>query len=159
MRIGITGHTNLTDSAAELIYTALLHHLRSFADPEIIGVTCLADGADQLFARAVTEVGGSYEVVLPAPDYRRVAVPPGRRRAFDSLLAGARAVLSTGEPRSGVRAYVAANRIMLDRVDHLLAVWDGHERDDPGGTSDVVTLARDRDLPMTVIWPAGAERA
>jgi hypothetical protein len=159
MRIGITGHTNLTDSAEQLIYTALVQRLRTFEGTEIIGVTCLADGADQLFARAVTEVGGSYEVVLPAPDYRRIAVPPPRRRAFDALLAGARAVLSTGEPRSGVRAYVAANRIMLDRVDHLLAVWDGHERDDPGGTSDVITLARDRDLPMTVVWPAGAERA
>jgi hypothetical protein len=53
---------------------------------------------------------------------------------------------------------VAANRIMLDRVDELIAVWDGHERGDPGGTADVVTLARDREMPMTVIWPAGAER-
>jgi hypothetical protein len=159
MRIGITGHTNLTDRAAQVIYSALVCHLRALDGAEIIGVTCLADGADQLFARAVHEVGGSYEVVLPAPDYRRVAVPAGRRRTFDALLAGARAVLATGESRSGVRAYVAANLIMLDRVERLVAVWDGRQRDDPGGTSDVVTLARGRDLPMTVIWPAGAERA
>jgi hypothetical protein len=158
MRIGITGHTNLTDCTAEAIYSALVAKLSAIA-PDLIGVTCLADGADQLFARAVREVGGSYEVVLPAPDYRRAAVPPARRRAFDALLSGARTVLTTGEPRSGPRAYVAANRIMLERVDLLLAVWDGDERDDPGGTSDVVTRARDRDLPMTVIWPAGAERS
>ena len=157
MRIGITGHTRLTHGAAEVIYPALVRHLSDCGGDEIIGVTCLADGADQLFARAVAEVGGSYEVVLPAPDYRRI-LPLRRRRDFDALLAGARAVLATGERRSGERAYVAANQIMLDRVDRLIAVWDGHERGDPGGTADVVTLARGRALPMTVIWPAGAER-
>ncbi|MEU7867652.1 hypothetical protein [Dactylosporangium sp. NPDC049140] len=159
MRIGITGHTNLTDVGAEVIYSALVQHLHSYGDDGsgLIGVTCLADGADQLFARAVRDVGGVYEVVLPAPDYRRV-VPAERRREFDALLAGARTVLSTGAKRSGRSAYVAANRIMLDRVDELIAVWDGHERGDPGGTADVVTLARDREMPMTVIWPAGAER-
>jgi hypothetical protein len=161
MRIGITGHTKLTNGAAELIYTALVRHLRAALEAAggaaLVGVTCLADGADQLFARAVREVGGSYDVVLPAPDYRR-RVPPERRREFDTLLAGARTVLPTGERRSGVRAYVAANRIMLERIDCLVAVWDGHERDDPGGTADVVGRARDRGVPMTVIWPAGAER-
>ncbi|WP_432991323.1 hypothetical protein [Dactylosporangium sp. CA-233914] len=162
MRVGITGHTNLTDGGAAVIYSALVRHLRALGEQvaggeQIIGVTCLADGADQLFARAVIEVGGTYEVVLPAPDYRGV-VPPERRAEFDALLAGARSVLASGEGHSGVRAYVAANRIMLDRVDRLVAVWDGHERLDPGGTSDVITLARDRALPMTVIWPAGAER-
>ncbi|MER7281514.1 hypothetical protein ABT369_44460 [Dactylosporangium sp. NPDC000244] len=158
MRIGITGHTNLTDVGAELIYRALVQHLRSRDDGELIGVTCLADGADQLFARAVREVGGVYEVVLPAPDYRRV-VPIERRRDFDALLAGARKILPTGEARSGPAAYVAANRIMLGRVEELIAVWDGLEHGDPGGTADVVTRARAADLPMTVIWPAGAERA
>jgi hypothetical protein len=156
MRIGITGHTNLTDGGAQAIYTALVQHLDAYGG-DITGVTCLADGADQLFARAVTAVGGVYEVVLPAPDYRHV-VPPERRRDFDALLDGASVVLTTGEKRSGQRAYVAANRIMLERVDRLIAVWDGRDKGDPGGTADVVTRARAADLPMTVIWPAGAER-
>lgn len=157
MRIGITGHTNLTERAAEVIYRALVQHLRALDGAGVVGVTCLADGADQLFARAVREVGGAYEVILPAPDYRRV-VPRERRPDFDALLAGAAAVVPTGEPRSGVRAYVAANRLMLDRVDRLIAVWDGEERDDPGGTADVVSHARRQGVQTTVIWPAGAER-
>jgi hypothetical protein len=158
MRIGISGHINLTDGTSDLVYKALVRHLREFDGAGVIGVTCLASGADQLFAQAVSEVGGAYEVVLPAPDYRSVAVRRERYPEFDALLAGARSVLHTGERRSGVRAYVLANRIMLDRVERLVAVWDGHERDQPGGTSDVVALARGRGVPMTVIWPAGAER-
>ncbi|MEV6929913.1 hypothetical protein AB0M46_36270 [Dactylosporangium sp. NPDC051485] len=157
MRIGITGHTNLTDSTAEVIHRALVQYLRALDGEDIVGVTCLADGADQLFARAVREVGGVYEVVLPAPDYREV-LALDRRETFDALLAGAHAVLPTGEPRAGVRAYVAANHLMLDRIDRLVAVWDGEERDHPGGTADVVQDARRRGVDTTVIWPAGARR-
>ncbi|MFI5910771.1 hypothetical protein [Dactylosporangium sp. NPDC051541] len=157
MRIGITGHTNLTDGTAEAIYAALLAEL-SAAGPGLIGVTCLADGADQLFARAVDAVGGTYEVILPAPDYRRL-VAPDRRDDFDTLLAAAATVVPTGERHAGRRAYVAANHIMLARVDRLLAVWDGHDHGPPGGTADVVTRARAAALPLKVIWPAGARRA
>lgn len=158
MRIGITGHTNLTARAAELIYRELVLHLRALDGSGVVGVTCLADGADQLFAKAVREVGGDYEVVLPAPDYRNV-LSRDRLADFDALLAGARAVLPTGVPRAGVRAYVVANRIMLDRVERLIAVWDGDElTNPPGGTADVVQRARRRGVSTTVIWPAGAER-
>lgn len=157
MRIGITGHTNLTDGAAALVYRALVQHLRAFDGAAVIGVTCLATGADQLFARAVQAVGGTYDVILPAPDYRSV-VPRDRRPEFDALLADARAVVYTGEQRSGVKAYVAANRLLLTRVEQLIAVWDGASSNDPGGTADVVSRARHAGVRLTVIWPAGAER-
>jgi hypothetical protein len=158
MRIGITGHTKLAEGTAEVIYRALVQYLRALDGAGIVGVTCLADGADQLFAHAVRAVGGAYEVVLPAPDYRDVLAAE-RRADFDELLAGARAVVATGVPRAGARAYVAANHIMLDRVERLIAVWDGEERDHPGGTAEVVLHARRRGVETTVIWPAGAERA
>ena len=157
MRIGITGHTNLTEGTSEVVYRALVQHLRAFDGAGIVGVTCLADGADQLFACAVQEVGGVYEVVLPAPDYREKLASP-RRGDFDRLLAGAHAVIRTGQRRSGVKAYVAANRIMLDRIEHLMAVWDGENRERPGGTAEVVLDARRRGVETTVIWPAGAAR-
>ncbi|MDM4719304.1 hypothetical protein QTQ03_06720 [Micromonospora sp. WMMA1363] len=40
------------------------------AGSDLIGLSCLADGADQLFAAAVLEHGGSLEVVAPATEYR-----------------------------------------------------------------------------------------
>jgi len=156
VRIGITGHTNLTDGAAAVIYRELVQLLRAF-DGAVVGVTCLAGGADQLFARAVRAVGGVYDVILPASDYRSV-VPPPRRAEFDTLLAGARTVAHTGETSSGPKAYVAANRMLLSRVERLIAVWDGDTRIDPGGTADAVLHARAAGVALTVIWPAGAER-
>lgn len=49
VRIGITGHSNLTDSTAELVAEELRKILADQPD-HLVGVTCLARGADQVFA-------------------------------------------------------------------------------------------------------------
>jgi peptide subunit release factor RF-3 len=59
---------------------------------------------------------------------------------------------------AGPQAYVAANNAMLDKVDSLVAVWDG-EAGVEGGTGHVVNEARTRQIPVTVIWPKGSRRA
>jgi hypothetical protein len=41
-----------------------------------------------------------------------------------------------------------------DRTDD--AVWDGLPARSYGGTADVVEYARQRNIPVQVIWPAGA---
>jgi hypothetical protein len=56
------------------------------------------------------------------------------------------------------RLYVAANEAMLTAVGEVLAVWDGHPATVMGGTADVVTEARHRRLPVTILWPTGAAR-
>jgi hypothetical protein len=157
VRVGITGHTNLTVAAAQLVYRELLRGLRRFAGRPIVGVTCLAYGADQLFARAVLAAGGRYEVILPAADYRARVVRPEQRAQFDDLIERASEVSYTGLASSGPLAYAAANLAMLDRCDHLFAVWDGTDGDS-GGTADVLSQARGRGLPVTVVWPDGARR-
>jgi hypothetical protein len=53
---------------------------------------------------------------------------------------------------------MAASRAMLDKADRLFAVWDGEPARAYGGTADVVTEARQRGIPVTVIWPKGASR-
>ena len=44
----------------------------------------------------------------------------------------------------------------VDRSGVLVAVWDGQPARGLGGTADVV--ARQRGVPMEVIWPQGATR-
>lgn len=50
MRIGITGHSNLTPDTVPLVVEALRAVLAGIERP-VVGVTCLARGADQVFAR------------------------------------------------------------------------------------------------------------
>jgi hypothetical protein len=54
--------------------------------PDVTGLSCLADGADQIFARAVTNLGGTLEVVVPATGYR-AGLPAQSHPGYDALFA------------------------------------------------------------------------
>jgi hypothetical protein len=47
---------------------------------------------------------------------------------------------------------------MIQQADRLFAVWDGKPARGYGGTADVVAYARERDIPLVVIWPDGEKR-
>jgi hypothetical protein len=157
VRIGITGHSNLAPDAVSVVAAALGDVLDEHGEP-VVGVTCLARGADQVFARAVLERGGRIEVVLPAADYRERKVKPDNRTEFETLIGKAARVHVLPFETSGREAYMAASEAVLSDVDALVAVWDGKPSDGHGGTGDVVEAARARGLPVTVVWPAGAHR-
>jgi hypothetical protein len=156
VRIGITGHSNLTEATAQLVAGELREILEGQRD-DLVGVTCLARGADQVFARIVLELGGSLEVVLPAADYRERKVKPENAAEFDSLIADA-SVHTMPFTESNRDAYMAASEHVLSIVDKMVAVWDGGPSGGHGGTADVVEAARDRGLDVTVIWPERAAR-
>jgi len=157
-RIGVTGHIKLADGTADLVYRALTDALADLPAP-LCGVTCLADGADQLFARAVAARGGTYEVVLPAKDYRQMIVGEDRRRHFDDLLEAAERVDYMPFAESTPEAYFAASEEMLRRIDRLVAVWDGVPSPIVSSSANVVATAHARGIPVTVVWPEGARRA
>ncbi len=158
MRIGITGHSNLAVESVPIVADALRAALVDLEKP-LSGVSCLARGADQVFARVVLEVGGDLHVVLPAADYRERKVKPDNREVFDSLIGRARKVRTLPFATADRDAYAAANDAVLADIDVLFAVWDGMPPDGKGGTGDTVRLARSRGLPVTVVWPPGASRA
>ena len=55
-RLGITGHVNLTDNSIPLIYAAIVEALTPYLGAELAGVSCVARGADTIFAQAVVDV-------------------------------------------------------------------------------------------------------
>ncbi|HKN99927.1 MAG TPA: hypothetical protein VJX10_22605 [Pseudonocardiaceae bacterium] len=157
-RIGITGHTGLSSATTTAVSDALRRELRHHRTPELHGITCLAPGTDQLFARAVLAEGGTFEVVLPATDYRDSALRPGQRPEFDDLLARATSVTYMPFAESGRSAYLAASLELLRRSDVLFAVWDGTRTGRTGESGEVVAEARARHLPVRVVWPDNAVR-
>ena len=155
-RIGITGHARLEADTAALVYEALSTELGRYAGDKLRGITCLCDGADQIFARAVIERGGDLAVVLPADDYRERLVD---RDDFDRLLGKAAHVSRMPFRHSDRRAFKAASEEVVRQCELLLAVWDGLPSRKLGDTADVVTAARAEGVPVVVLWPAGARRA
>ena len=148
----------MTDKTVRMVAGAVAEFLQRFAPAELIGISCLARGADALFARAVLDRGGVLEVVLPSPSYRRTEVQPEFAAEFDDLLARAADVQVVPLAVADRAAFEAANNVLLDTCDQLVAVWDGRPSRERGGTASVVADARARGLGVTVIWPPGAER-
>lgn len=155
-RIAVSGHRGLPDATAELVKKAIRVALAE-AGPRVTGISCLADGADQIFARAVTDHGGSLEVIIPAGRYRD-GLPATSHPEYDRLLAEAAAVrrLPFAEPTP--EAYMAASELLIDSAEELYAIWDGLPARGYGGTADVVAYAREHGKPVRVIWPDGATR-
>lgn len=157
MRIAISGHRGLGEPTTRLVDEAIRAELAVVPPDELFGITCLADGADQLFAKAVLDAGGRLLVVVPAAKYRD-GLPAAAHSTYDDLLERAIDVQQLAFTESTPQAHMAASRHMLHRADQLFAVWDGQPARAWGGTADVVAEARELGLSVRVIWPDGATR-
>ena len=158
MRIAITGHRGLPAATERLVDKAIRDQLaRDAAGDHLVGLSNLADGADQIFARAVLDAGGQLEVIVPAVQYRD-GLPEATHGKYDLLLSAASAVDRLSYIESTEESHMAASRAMLARADRLYAVWDGKPARGYGGTADVVAEAEGSGIPVTVIWPQGARR-
>lgn len=154
--IGMTGHQGLTPETEVLVARAIADELRGV--PDLVGITSLAEGADQLFAEHVLAAGGGLVVIVPAADYIRTFSDDSARERFRRLLDRATDVIHLPFETSSEDAYWAAGRTVVDRSDRILAVWNGKPAGGLGGTADVVAYAREHARPTVVIWPPGAKR-
>jgi hypothetical protein len=152
-RIAISGHRGLPDPTVRLIDQAIRVAIAGLV-PDGTG---LADGADQIFARAVTDLGGTIEAVIPAAEYRE-KLPKDSHPGYGDLFARAAAVHRLPFTASTPESHMAASKLMVDKADELYAVWDGKPARSYGGTADVVAYAREHGTPVRVIWPDGAQR-
>ena len=153
--IGLTGHQVMPAAARAF---AELELSRLLADqPDLLGVSSLAAGSDQLFARLVREAGGALHVVIPSRGYEQTFGPEDLARYRELSAAAVKTtVLDFDEP--GEPAYQAAGLYVVDHCDLLVAVWDGRPARGLGGTGDIVRYAREVGRPVTVIWPEGVQR-
>ena len=157
-RIAITGHMNLTADTVPLIYKAITGALALYAANELTGISCLARGADSVFAQAILDLGGKLEVLLPAAGYREQKIKPDHAPQFDELTRRATTVRVMPFKEANRVAYEATNEVLVSTCDTLYAVWDGQSGADKGSTGSVVEYARSLGVPVEIIWPQGASR-
>jgi hypothetical protein len=149
---------DLTSASFPLVYQAIADLLAAHAGETVVGISCIARGADSIFAEAVLDSGGKLEVILPSVNYRQTKVKPDHSPQFDSLLSRASKVHTLPFEQANRNAYEAANEVLITSCDELFAVWDGQGGVDKGSTAAVVQLARHREVAVQVIWPEGAAR-
>lgn len=157
MRVGFTGHQSLTRPTRRTVVAAIATLLDDF-DDDLVGITSLAEGADQLFAFTVLATGGHLHVVIPSAGYERSFADERALKGYHALLglAGDTTTLPFTEP--GEDAYLAAGEAVVDSCDVLVAVWDGQQAAGRGGTGDIVGYARERGADVRIVWPPGARR-
>ncbi len=135
------------------------------ARPVLRFVTALADGADQIGARAALDAGFQIQAVLPFASGPYAETMDSTARAnFADLLSRCESTLELpGRGDDLLDAYVMAGRATVAHCDVLIAVWDGLPARGRGGTGEVVELALragapvihvplDQGLPLTTLW-------
>ena len=142
MKIGISGHQKLDDESAwDWVRVEIDKLLKDFSD-DLIGVSSLAIGADQLFAEAVLERDGKLQVIVPFDGYELKFSQGNNRENYFHLLNKAKAVNVLEKEDSEEASYFTAGKKVVDTSDLLIAVWNGEPAAGLGGTGDVVQYAQ-----------------
>ena len=159
--LGVTGHRIDLLSAEDVphlrrtVRSVLIGFARSLTGPLTL-VSSLAEGADQLVAEEALAVG--YQLVSPLPFardlYEQDFVRDKSVETFRRLLGQASEIMELpGErvtPAADQAAYAKAGQRMLDKVDVLLAIWNGAAARGTGGTAEIIASAVKRGLPT--VW-------
>ncbi len=159
--IGVTGHRDLVPAEIPGIRGAVERFLselhQRFPDRPITVLSPLAEGADRLVADVALGLGMRIMVSLPMPEdlYLMDFETEESRAEYDRLRATAEAVYELpivpnatreqiskyGEHRNQQYAQLG---VFLGAHSHiLLALWDGKESSELGGTAQVVEFRRD----------------
>lgn len=154
--IGVTGHRFLTElERVKAGIDEALHEIAAhFEGPPFTIISSLAEGADRLVVQRAFErweVSLSVPLPLPAQEYMADFQTPASRESFLTLLEKADEVLTL--PTAGTRSqsYAAAGHYVVAHCDVLLTVWDGRAAQGTGGTGEIVSRARERNLPLAWI--------
>ena len=163
--IGVTGHRLLenpkpilsgVDKALEAIQT-------SFASERMAILSPLAEGADRIVANRALAMGGTKLIAilpLPVETYQEDFQAPSSKAEFHDLLQQADEVIELPRATQREEAYRNAGEYLVAHSDVLIAIWDGLPARGPGGTAEVITLARERKMPLAWIYarPEASEK-
>jgi hypothetical protein len=155
-RLGFSGH----QSAPAYVWPWVRQRIVSRIEvvTGLIGISSLAAGADQMFASLVHDAYGGLEVVIPCREYEETFQEQDARRRYHKLLSVADSVDILDFACPSEEAYLTVGRLIVERSDVLLAVWDGRTARGRGGTADVVRYAHEMRRPVEIIWPQNVMR-
>jgi hypothetical protein len=141
MIVGITGHQDL-DAAIDWCRDRLEELVVSL--PVTHGYTCLAAGADQLFAEVLLRRAIPFTAVIPCEQYESAFASSTARERYAALLAAAQETIALPYAQPSEAAFMAAGQRLAESVDALIAIWDGEKARGLGGTADIVAYAQGR---------------
>jgi hypothetical protein len=156
MIAGITGHQNLGDEETiSWIENCLEQELRKYNIT--IGLTCLAIGADQLFAQVLDKFNIPYIAIVPSEKYVETFAQGSDRENYNKYLIKAKEAIKLDFPAPSEQAYYEAGKYVVDHSDMLFAIWNGKAAKGLGGTGDVVKYGKMKKKKIVHINPVTRE--
>lgn len=156
MNVGITGHQDLGTVDNEHWVASAIENILS-GTPTAKGYTCLAIGADQLFAHILIKKGMPYIAVLACTMIESSFKSDDDKKSFRQFLARAAGTITLPFAEPSEEAYFEAGKKVVDESDLLIAVWNGLPAKGLGGTGDIVTYALKNKRKVTHINLASHE--
>lgn len=152
MKAGMTGHQSLGSKlAVEWLQEQLM---QAAAENEVtLGYTCLAAGADQLFASTLYQLGIPYVVLIPSKQYEDTFDDSDILMQYRLWLSRATKIVELGFDFPTETAFFEAGKKIVDCSDLIVAVWNGKPAKGLGGTGDVVKYALSRGKPLVHLNP------
>jgi hypothetical protein len=163
--VGVTGHRDLLPAEVAGIrgrVREFLTHLHGeYPDRDLVVLTPLAEGADRLVAEESLALGLPVTVALPMSRtlYAEDFTTAESRRQFDRLCAAATDLFELpltagntpgfvdGHGPNRARQYAQLGVFLSAHCHILLALWDGRESNEIGGTAQVVRFHQDDVMP------------
>lgn len=118
--------------------------------------SCLAEGSDRLLAyKLIHTLPADLIVILPLPEqeYLKDFQTKESIQEFCDLKRMAKKVVTLDQEYIRPTAYQEANRYLMENCDLLVTIWDGLPARGPGGTAELVQLARINEWPLIWIHP------
>jgi hypothetical protein len=140
MKAGITGHQELGGDANVNWLAAAMERLIA-RERVTLGLSCLARGADQLFACTLERLGLPFWAILPCAGYESTFGNATDAARFRHLLAHASRRLTLPFATPSESAYLAAGHRLVDEAKIIFAIWDGKPAAGQGGTGDIAAYA------------------
>lgn len=142
MKVGFTGHQNIGPKASiDWVCETLSEQVDKYR--VTYGFTCLAAGADQIFAEVLRKKKIPFSTLIPCDDYETTFDNPSELSNYYRLLSFAVEKIQVGSGPPREVAYYQAGKEIVRRAEIIFAVWDGEKARGLGGTGDIVIHAID----------------
>lgn len=152
MKIGFTGHQKIgSEQVVDWVCAALSAQVEQHC--VTYGYTCLAAGADQLFAEILRKKKIPFSTLIPCEGYETTFDNPSDLSNYYRLLSFAIESIQIGSGPPGEVAYYNAGKEIVRRSELVFAVWDGEKAKGLGGTGDIVIYAIDNGKTVVHINP------
>lgn len=138
MRIGITGHQNLNIAVIDWLKHELFIEIKQLNVNEAF--SCLAIGADQIFAEIVLANEIPLTAVVPCLNYE-ITFDSNGLALYNNLLSRSKNTIKLSFKEPTENAFFEAGKTVVSNSDILFAIWDNLPAKGLGGTADIVSFA------------------